>query len=327
MKETFNWAIIGAGRIAGKFANDLKTVPGANLLAIASRSLARADTFAQNFSAAKAFGSYEELLDCGDIDAVYVASRHIHHRDHTLLCLENGLPVLCEKPFAVNEQQVQEMLKTAADRDTFLMEAMWTRFLPTTIKILEIINNGELGKIHGVTADFGFKAAFDPQGRLFNHQLAGGSILDIGIYPIFLALLTLGMPQEIKATAHIGRTRIDEQCGIFFKYNNGAIAHLQATILSDTPCTAHIYGEKGTINIHRRWHEAQSFDISFYDGRKARFEYPRTQRGYIYEIEEVMNCVNQGKKQSDLWSFKDSQNLMKLLDSVRTEVNMKYDFE
>ena len=327
MDKQFNWAILGAGRIAGKFAEDLSTIPNANLYAVGSRSLDRAKSFAQAFNFQQAFGSYEELVADPNIDAVYIATRHPQHCENVQLCLEHGLPTLCEKPFAINRKEVERMVGKANEEKVFLMEAMWSRFLPVTLKALEVIENGMIGEVNGLTADFGFKADFNPQSRLFNHQLAGGSILDIGIYPIFLSLITLGMPVEMTAMAKIGNTRIDEQCHMTFKYGNGALANLYSTILSSTPCLASIYGELGTIKLHRRWHEAKSMEIDYYDGRKEYYEFPRSVRGYYYEILEVMECVAAGKLESNTWSHSDSLNLMQLLDNVRNEVGLKYDFE
>ena len=327
MKNTFNWAILGAGRIAGKFAGDLKLMPNTHLYAVGSRSQERAEAFATQFGVEKAYGSYEALVQDKAIDAIYIATRHIYHRDNTLLCLDHGIPTLCEKPFAINQQQVKSMIDRATEKQVFLMEAMWSRFLPTTKKILEIINSGMIGKINYISADFGFKADYNPEKRLFNHQLAGGSILDIGIYPIFLAYLILGIPNEITATAKIGETKVDEQCSMLFEYPDGVIANLHSTFLSTTPCTAHIYGDSGTINIHRRWHEARSFDVVYYDGRKEFYEFPREARGYFFEIEELMECVKHDKQQSNLWSHTDSLNLIHLLDAVRNKIDLRYDFE
>lgn len=325
--KPFKWGILGAGRIARKFANDLESISDATLYAVGSRSMERAQSFANDFGAPKAYGSYEAFVQDKEIDAVYIASRHVQHCENTLLCLQHKLPVLCEKPFAMDKEQVQQMIDEANKQDVFLMEALWSRFLPAIRKAKEIADGGAIGQVKGISADFGFKAAFDPNGRLYNHKLGGGALLDIGIYPIFLALLIKGMPAEMKATAHIGKTHIDEQCAILFKYNDGAIANLTATILSDTPKVGLIHGELGNITIHPAWHKADSIQVDYHDGRKESYDFPRSTFGYQFEAIEVMNCLAKGEKQSSLWSHQDSLNLIELLDQARQQIGLSYKLE
>ncbi|MGB7784631.1 MAG: Gfo/Idh/MocA family oxidoreductase, partial [Salinimicrobium sp.] len=208
------WGIIGPGQIARKFARSLQEVDDAQLYAVASRTLERAEAFAEETGAAKAFGSYEEMLMDAEVDVVYIATPHVFHKEHTLLSLKHGKPVLCEKPFAINRAQVKEMISNAKEKRVFLMEAMWTPFLPHIIYLREVLSSGKYGKVKRLTADFGFAAAFDKNGRLFKKSLGGGSLLDIGIYPIFLALHTLGKPEKISAKAQMSSTNVDEVCEV-----------------------------------------------------------------------------------------------------------------
>ncbi len=324
MSKIYNWGIIGPGRIAHKFAQDLTTLPNARLHAVASRSLERAEAFAKQYGATHAYGSYAELVDCPDLDVVYVASPHTGHCEHSLLCLNHGIAVLCEKPFALNRREVQKMVQTAQDKKVFLMEAIWTRFLPATLKALQLIEDGTIGEVISVKADFGFKANFDPQGRLFNPELGGGALLDIGIYPCFLATLLFGAPQQMKTLANLGQTGVDEEIGIVLQYANGKMAHLHSSLLATTKCEAFIYGEHGTIHIHTRWHEATSMSLLLNDERPQDFHFDLKGNGYGFEAEEVMRCLESGKTESDSLPLAFSQKLIKLLDDIRAEIGLVY---
>ncbi len=324
MTKTYNWGIIGPGKIAHKFAQDISRIKYARVHAVASRSVDRARQFAEAYGAAHYFGSNEALLECPDLDIVYVASPHTSHHEHTLQCLRAGIPVLCEKPFALNARQVREMIAAAREHNAFLMEALWTRFLPTTIKALNLIKDGAIGRPLSVKADFGFKAPFEPEGRLYNPALGGGSLLDIGIYPVFLALLILGKPSKIKALAHLGQTGVDEECGITFQYEDGRMAHLHSTLRAGTKTEAFIYGEQGTIHLHTRWHEPTSMTLISSEGRPQDFRFDWHSNGYNYEAEEAMRCLAQGLTESPLMPLSFSLELIELLDAVRREIGLVY---
>ncbi len=228
------------------------------------------------------------------MDIIYISTPHTFHFENALMCLENGKPVLCEKPFTITRGQLQRLVDTARRKKVFLMEALWTRFLPTIQKIIEIRDSGELGSIRAIYADFGFKAPVDYNDRLYNLNLGGGALLDIGIYPVFLSLLLLGKPSEIKSTAVIAETGADESCSILFKYGSGAIANLACTFTSDTPIEANIIFEKGRIRINRRWFAPSSLTItgSNEKSRELTFEYKGN--GYHFEAIEAMKCLEDG---------------------------------
>src|SRR5690606_6238892 len=197
------WGIIGLGHIANKFATDLLTIKDAELYAVASRKEESANKFASKYGAKKAYGTYEELANDPNIDAVYIATPHTFHRKNTLMCLEKGIAVLCEKPFAMNINEVEEMIAKSLEKDVLLMEAMWTYFLPHYQYVLEFLKRKELGEIIKIEADFGGKPTYDVTHRLFNKELGGGSLLDIGIYPIFVALSALGLPEQIDRKSYV----------------------------------------------------------------------------------------------------------------------------
>ncbi|HFC00904.1 MAG TPA: Gfo/Idh/MocA family oxidoreductase, partial [Phaeodactylibacter sp.] len=244
-KKTFHWGIIGLGKIAHKFAQGIAVLENASVYAVASRTPKKAKDFARQYNVEFYYNSYEDLMYCDGIDAIYIATPHVFHFENTMLCLRHKIAVLCEKPFAINNRQVQKMVATAKANNTFLMEALWTRFLPSIEKVLELIANDVIGEVHTIKADFGFKAKFDPQNRVFNNALGGGALLDIGIYPLFLALLIFGKPNNIQASAKTGTTYVDETCAMILDFPKNKIAILHATIIADTPTEAFIYGSKG----------------------------------------------------------------------------------
>lgn len=318
------WGILGPGHIAHKFAQDLLTLPDAQLYAVASTDQQRADEFARQYGAPHAFGSYDGLLTLPDVDVVYIATPHVKHYDNALMLLNGGISVLGEKPFAMNLGQVRGMVDLARTKNTFLMEALWSRFMPTLLKANQLVNDGAIGTVTGVRADFGFKAPFLPDKRLFNKALGGGSLLDIGIYPLFWSYFMLGMPQTIKATATFGTTGVDEQCGMVLTYPTGQLAILDSTLRAKTPCEALVYGTDGLIRVHSRWHETTGLTLEREGREPETFTADRSTFGYDYEAQHVMDCLAQGLTESPVWSLDDSLNLMTLLDSVRDEAGIDY---
>ncbi|MBO0935402.1 Gfo/Idh/MocA family oxidoreductase [Fibrella sp. HMF5335] len=328
--QTTRWAILGLGRIAHKFAQDLMTLPNADLVAVASTDQARADEFAAQYTRPdgnhpRALARYEDLLPLADeIDVVYVATRHVYHRANTLLCLNGGLAVLCEKPFGMDIGEANQMLDVAEARQTFLMEALWSRFMPTIQQAKAWADEGAIGKVLTIKADFGFKAQYDPSTRLFDKALGGGSLLDIGIYPLFISYLINGMPASIQAAATLAPTGADEQCGMVLTYKNGAMAVLNSTFMANTENLAIIYGTEGTIRIHSRFHESTAVTLEKPDAEPITITFDRSTHGYIYEAQHVMDCLTEGLTESPLWNHADSRNLMTLLDEVRRVVGIDY---
>ena len=325
MKNTFNWGIIGCGRIAHKFATDIQAIPGARIYAVSTRSLNKAEEFAQIYDAPHALDSNEVLLEVEGLDAVYIATPHVLHAENSIMALNAKIPVLCEKPLAMNAHQVSQMIAAAEANNTFMMEALWTRFTPPVNKALELIETGQIGELNFIKADFGFAAEFKPEGRLFDPALGGGSLLDIGIYPVFLALLLFGKPEQIDAMAVLGPTQVDSICGMLLKFPGDKLAILDSTILSDTKTEAFIYGSKGYIHIHSRWHEMTSLSLHPKGGGEAQnFEFENQCLGYRYEAEEVMRCIANGKKQSERMSHEFSTLLIKTLDAIRQKAGIIY---
>jgi len=323
-KNSFNWAILAPGKIAGKFADDLKYVDGAVVHAVASRSAERAFEFAKKHKAAHAVGDYKELINIPDIDCVYVASPHTYHYEHTMLCLEAGLNVLCEKPFAMHTRQVKEMVSLAKAKNVFLMEAMWTRFFPFMREVDHLLKKKVIGKIRSLNADFGFEAAYDPKSRLFDKALGGGALLDIGIYPIFMALYHFGYPDKITANADFAPTGADQSDHILFEYRDGRSAKLHATIMKVTDCKCIIRGDLGGINVHPRFHESKSISYQI-NGVEKTIDCGFEGRGYRWEVEHVQQCINNGLMESPIMNHAFSVQLIKLLDQVAKIIGLEYD--
>jgi predicted dehydrogenase len=324
MTKTIKWGILGAGKIAAKFASDLNKTHGCELVAVASTSLSRAQQFAISHGAKHAFEGYGALFGV-ELDVVYVATPHTYHKEHTLLCLNNGVGVLCEKPFAMDEAEVDEMVKLAKTKKLFLMEAMWSRFLPSFLKVKSSIEEGRIGEIKTIAADFGFQAVYDEKSRLFNPELGGGAFLDIGIYPAFLSLFLLGYPSKIMAASIFAPTGTDETTSFIYQYDNQATALLNCTVGAYTDCEARVYGSKGSIQMHGRFHEATRITFFGSEGEELEtLEFPRDTFGYNYEIEEANECLRKGLTESPNWSLADSNKLIHLLDKTREVAKIVY---
>ncbi|MBW1296115.1 Gfo/Idh/MocA family protein [Aquimarina litoralis] len=323
-KRTYKWGILGCGKIAHKFAEDLTTIPNALLHAVASRDITKAENFARKHKASNYYGNYLELSKDPEIDIIYIATPHVFHYENTIMCLSAKKAVLCEKPFAMNKNQVKEMIKIAKENNTFLMEALWTYFLPHYQAVLKIIATNELGNIKSLRANFGFASTFNPNSRIFNKQLGGGSLLDVGIYPLFAALSILGVPEKVEASAQFSKTGIDENCAITLSYKNDVIANLYSSITEKTNTEAIIQFENGTIIINSRFHEPSSFSITKKDKPSQLYEFPVQTNGYSYEAIHVQEMIFNKNSESTIMTFEKSLQLIELLDTVRDKINLVY---
>ncbi|MCB9082645.1 MAG: Gfo/Idh/MocA family oxidoreductase [Lewinellaceae bacterium] len=324
MERPIHWGIIGPGKIARKFAADLERTPGGRLHAVASRSEERARAFAEQYGAPHAFGDYRELASCPDLDVVYIASPHSEHAEHALFCLQNGLAVLGEKPLAVNRAQAETLVNAAREHQVFLMEALWSRFIPSLEKTMQLIQTGRIGRVVGVKADFGFRAPFDPESRLWNPALAGGALLDIGIYPFFLAQLILGQHQGMQVAGRLALTGVDEEVAAILTYPGGEIAQLHASLRAHTKTEAFIYGELGTLYLQSRWHHASRLSLLPDGGRPELFHFDLGGYGYNFEIIEVQRCLRDNKLESSHWPWQASLDLLTTLDDVRRQLGVVY---
>ena len=318
------WGIIGPGKIAHALAQDLNHVADGSLYAVASRDIHRAEEFRVTYNAEKAYGSYEELVHDPNVDVVYIATPHPFHYELTMMCLEAKKAVLCEKPMGMLAKEVASMAQKAKANTVFLMEGIWTRFIPATFKLLELLEEKVIGDIVSVHADFGFKAEWNPNGRLFNKALGGGALLDIGIYPLFLSLLTLGKPTEIKAMGTLSETGVDSYNSVMLGYDHGANAVLESTFLANTPIEAHLYGTEGHIKLHSRFHHSTEISVLKNHTLVQNFKLPYKGNGYVHEIEEVQRCMRQGWVESPLLPHSTSVELHELMDEIRKQIGVEY---
>ncbi len=327
MKDKYNWGIIGLGNIANKFAQGLSVTEKGKLYAVGSRSLEKAKNFANLHKAEKYYGSYKDLINDKKIDIVYIATPHNLHYELSLECLNAGKAVLCEKPATINSKQFAEVQKLAVTQKLFFMDAFWARFHPHIKKLLELIDENTIGEVMLIQADFGFKVEFDPKHRLFDPVLGGGTILDIGIYPAFLALLLLGYPDEVKAAAVKGYTEVDESCGMIFTYKNKKMAVLNSTFLADTEIKASIFGTKGKILLDEKWFTPSKLFVHKEQAEIKEYYFPARMNGYEYEAEEVMNCLDNELTESPLLPLSFTGELMRLVDEIRSSAGIKYSYD
>lgn len=322
MSKKYNWAVLGCGNIAKKFATELKILPNANLYAASARTIQKATDFANELGFEKAYGSYEEMVNDPQVDVVYIATPHSHHFEHTLLCLNHKKPVLCEKAFALNSKEVNQMIAASKANNTFLMEAFWVRFKPKFNKVVELINTEDLGKLKLLKSDFFFKADFNPDSRLFNLNLGGGSLLDIGIYPVFTSLMLLGKPIQIKAIPQFCETGTEMSITILLTYTSGAIAILNSGLNQDYKNDSELTFEKGHLNYHRfnndpieLYSNNTAKKITFNEGHHL---------GYHFEAEHVMKCLDEKLIESPILPLSISTDLMEILDAIRKEANIVF---
>ena len=321
------WGILGPGAIAEKFAGGLAVAPGAELAAVGSRNLARAESFAERFGFARAHGSYEELVNNPGVDIIYVSTPHPFHFPAALLALEAGKSVICEKPFTVNAEEAAQLVELARARGLFLMEAMWTRFLPLFVELRRLIGAGEIGEPRLVTADFGFAHGGGAGHRLFDPALAGGALLDVGIYCISLASMVLGEPDRISSLAALGDTGVDEISTVNLSYRDGALAQFNSTVRLNTPNEAMIAGTEGWIKIDRFWWKGERMTLHRPNGAVETIEAPMEGNGYNYEAIEAMRCVRAGLVESPTMSHAATLADLKTLDAIRAQWGLKYPVE
>ena len=325
--SNFRWGILGTGGIASAFVKDLSHTTGHEVVAVGSRSLSKAQDFITAAPGATAYGSYSELVADANVDAVYVATPHPMHFDHTLLALNAGKPVLCEKPFAVSAHQAQSMIDSARENGVALLEAMWTRYLPHIAKVREIVSSGILGPIQTVEADHGQRLADQDIDRLINPSLAGGALLDLGVYPISFAHLILGEPDAITARAVITNRGVDAQTSAIFTYTDGAQAVINTTMIARTPCRAVVSGLLGRLEIDGVFYSPTSMRTILFDGTIV--EYPNTYAGHGLREQaiEMARVVRAGLLESPLLPWSETVSVMKSIDQIRTQIGLKYPFE
>jgi predicted dehydrogenase len=315
--KNYKWGILAPGKMSAKFTKGLKLLKNAELYAVGSRDLERAILFAKDYGFKKYYGSYEGLAANPKVEIVYIASPISHHHDHTMLCLRNGKHVICEKAFSLNAKEVREMIAEARKQNVFLMEALWPPFQPFYKKANEILESGVLGKIMHLDGYFSFIPPYDPDDRKFNLALGGGSLLDIGIYPVIDALTFMGVPSEVKATAIFGKTGSEESLSVIFGYIDDRMASLYSSFRTDIGIGCEIYCEKGNMIVARGRDMSQKVILELHGAEKEEFKFTPPAMGYHWEAEHVMDCLDKGLTESPVVPLSFSMDLMQTLDEIR----------
>jgi len=327
MNRPIGWGIMGCGAIAHKFVEALIKVSGAKLQAAGSRSMEKARNFANQYGAERAHGSYESLIQDPEVDIVYIATPHNYHRENATLCLNHNKHVLCEKPMTVNASETEELIALARANRLFLMEAVWMRFFPVMSNLRTWLNDDIIGDIHMLKADFGISRPFEPKNRLFSPSLAGGALLDVGIYPInFCQMIMKEKPGKIHSSAYIGTSGVDEQSACLLTYEHGAMGLLSCAIRTKTNHNAEIIGSKGIITIPSFW-KGEEATITNEDEEPISHLFPFDENGYEYEIKEVHRCLNKKLLESPLMPLGETLSIMQIMDEIREQWGLKYPFE
>lgn len=321
--DKIRWGILSTGRIAGRLADTLRDLEGAELVAVGSRSLEAAQAFGEKYGIPRRYGSYEELAADPDVDVIYVASPHSHHYAHTLLCLEQGKHVLCEKAFAHNALEARRMIEKAREKGLFLMEAMWTRFLPHMVKLRELLARKAIGEVRMIQVSMGFRAQVGPEHRLLNPELAGGALLDVGVYPLSFTSMVWGKPERLDSQAYLGPTGVDEQAVLLLGYTDGRMAALISSLHTPTSMAAYLYGTEGYIEIPDPWYRAKGLVLHKDEHAKA-IECPYEGHGDQFQAIEAMNCIRAGKLESEVMPLGETLSIMETMDALRAQWGLRY---
>ena len=316
------FGLIGPGSIARKFAQDIKHSHNSKLIAVASRNEQRAKDFSSEFDIKYTFSSYQELANFQEIDAVYISTPHNFHKDQAILCMEQGLHVLVEKPISINKNELEEMIKVAQDNNVLIMEAMWTRFLPGTQRVKEIIESKELGELKELDLSFGFKLPDDypSDGRILNPNLAGGSILDLGIYPVSITnYFTDNAPiKDLNVDAILTDQNIDIDCKISIAFENGVKANLHSSFKDDLDIVGYLKFTNGEIKMPVFWH-CQKLYVN-----DEEIHFPTIADGFTEQINAFSDTIIKGLTENPIMSYENMLKVIELLDSIREQAKVKY---
>ncbi|WP_378955217.1 Gfo/Idh/MocA family protein [Pelosinus sp. sgz500959] len=326
--KNINWGILSTGTIAKKFATTIAQLADCgNIIAIASRNEESAKQFATDYHISKAYSTYKELAQDPEIDVVYIGTPHSSHYENAKLCLENGKNVLCEKSFTTNAAQAKELIQLAREKNLFIMEAFWTKFLPAYQELHEIIKSGIIGKITHFRAQYGFAPPGARYIRKMDPQLAGGALLDIGVYTIGVAAMILGYdPKNVYSSGIIGEYGTDQFNNIMLEYEDGVTANLIATIGSIINQEAIIFGTKGHL-ILPEFSALQSFKVVLDDGTQYVKEFPFIVNGFEYQIRETEKCLRAQVTESNIMTHENTIAIMTLMDKVRSDLGLIFPWE
>ncbi|MDQ1164729.1 Gfo/Idh/MocA family protein [Flavobacterium sp. SORGH_AS_0622] len=317
------WGIVGLGNIASQFASDLLFIDDAELTAVASRDISKAELFAEKFGALRMYNSYDLLFEDSEVEIIYIATPHNSHAALCIKALENGKHVICEKPMSLSYNDAERMIEASKKNNRFFMEAFWTRFIPSIQDILQKVNNGIIGDVNYIKADFAFHGNETENKRLFDKELGGGALFDIGVYPLFLSYILLGNPKEIIAKAIKHKNDIDLQTSMLLQYES-AQSVLHASIVSESDMKASISGSIGRIELNSPWFVADGYSLFINDEKEAAFTLPTLGKGYSHEIIECHNCIRNNQIESKLWSHQNSLDLSRIVEEIKNQIGLSF---
>lgn len=323
MSTSIRWGILGTGGIARAFAKGLMDTPDAVLAAVGSRSMESAQAFASGFGTPACYGSYRDLANADGIDIIYIATPHPMHAENAMLALNGGKAVLCEKPFTMNLRDAVQVVALAREKKLFLMEAMWTRFMPALAEVRRIVASGAIGKVQQVHADFGFFAPQDPEHRVNKRELGGGALLDLGIYPLSISCALLGPVESVLAQAFLSDGGVDHTTGFSMKHTSGAMSLCSCTLRARTPGELTVSGSQGSVRMDSMFHLAKSVTLKTADGIQT-IPTPFLGNGYVHEAIEAGRCLREGLLESPHMPLDETLSLMDLLDTIRSQIGLHY---
>ncbi|MGY1748227.1 Gfo/Idh/MocA family protein [Modestobacter sp. SYSU DS0511] len=324
MTEEIRWGVVGPGRIAEKVVEDFAVVDGARVVAVASRSLDRAQDFARRHGLERAHGSYAEILADPEVDVLYVATPHPQHHAVALGAIAAGKALLVEKAFTATLAGAQEVADRARERGVFVMEAMWTRFQPAVVRMRELIADGAIGEVRSVQADLGVAREFDPADRLFARELGGGALLDLGVYVVSFAQQVLGTPDTVAATGSTFSTGVDAEASLLLGYADGRSATLTTSLRNALPGQARVFGTAGWIDVLPRFHHPQTIVLHRADAEPEEITLPPTGAGYSHELAEVTGCVRAGRTESAVMPLADTLAVMGVLEQAAGQLGVAF---
>jgi predicted dehydrogenase len=322
--KPIRWGILATGMIADTVASDLKNMKDAEMVAVASRTQVKADAFGAKWDIPQRYPDYQGLVEDPNVDVVYIATPHSLHYENMLMCMQADKHVLCEKAFTLNAAQAEECISLARQKNLFLMEAMWMRFNPAVNQVRRWVQDGLLGDIQLLLADFCLALAYDPVHRLYNPDLGGGALLDLGIYPLSFAAYMLGISQNITGHAHLSPDGLDILDTYHLAYENGATASLACGLGFYKPIEAFIAGNKGYVKVHDRFYQPDRLTLHLDGQDPQEFKIPYRGKGYVHEIEEVHACLREGRTESKIMPLDETLELMRLMDRLRAAWGVVY---
>ncbi len=324
MTHPIKWGILGTGTIARAFAGALMETPGAVIAAVGSRSMISAHAFAADFGEPAGYGSYEALAAAPDVDIIYIGTPHPLHAQNAMLALAGGKAVLCEKPFTMNLREAEQVVALAREKQLFLMEAMWTRFMPALEEVKRIIASGEIGTMHELHADFGFTATRDPEHRINKRELGGGALLDLGIYPLSIACSLLGPVRTVRAQALLSDAGVDLSTGFSLLHYSGAQSICSCSVRAHTPCELTVSGSLGNVSMDAMFHLSNSVTVRLSNGSVRHVSTPYLGNGYVHQAIEAGRCLREGLQESPLMRHTDTLSIMRLMDTIRSQIGVTY---